>query len=318
MGVIARGLAAGAAGVTALNTAGYLDMALRARPASSAPADTVENLADRVGRELPGSRGERANRRTALGSLAGIGTGLLVGIGASVARAAGIRLPGVVAAAATGAVAMAASDVPMAALGITEPRRWSQPDWVADGVPHLAYGFAAHAVLNLDGSPDSAAATAQLPPSAGLVLRSALLGLATGARSSLGFAGPVLTAARGAGAGSAVTGRAGSTVAALSLAGELVADKLPQTPSRLDGPALPFRLVSGASGSAGLARRQHARVTLPLAAGLLGAWGGSFAGARWRASSARDRPDWQGALVEDGVALAVAALACLPGRHPKS
>ncbi len=38
------GAAAGAAGTTALNAVAYLDMAVRGRPASSTPEDTVERL----------------------------------------------------------------------------------------------------------------------------------------------------------------------------------------------------------------------------------------------------------------------------------
>ena len=317
MGVVGRGLAAGAAGVTALNTATYLDMALRARPASSTPEDTVDAVADRVGTDLPGSRGERANRRTALGALSGIATGLAVGVGASIARAAGIRLPGLVGAAATGATAMAAADLPTALLGVSDPRSWSSLDWTADAVPHLAYGIATHAVIDLDDSPDSARAEVQRRPSAGLLARSALLGLATGARSSLGLAGPVLTAPRATGVAGAVSGRAGSWVAATALVGELVGDKLPQTPSRLDGPGAPLRVVSAAGGASALARRQQARVGGPVLAGIAGAVVGTRGGASWRAWYADRAPDWQGALIEDGAALALTALACLPGRHPR-
>jgi hypothetical protein len=50
---LVRGAAAGAVGTTALNTATYLDMVLRARPASSTPQDTVEKLSDKAGVEVP-------------------------------------------------------------------------------------------------------------------------------------------------------------------------------------------------------------------------------------------------------------------------
>jgi hypothetical protein len=39
---VGHGLAAGTAGVTALNAITYLDMALRARPASGSPSQAVE------------------------------------------------------------------------------------------------------------------------------------------------------------------------------------------------------------------------------------------------------------------------------------
>jgi hypothetical protein len=35
---------------------------------------------------------------------------------------------------------MAAGDVPLARLGISDPRTWSRTDWISDVVPHLAYG----------------------------------------------------------------------------------------------------------------------------------------------------------------------------------
>ena len=46
------GAAAGAAGTTALNGVTYLDMAVRGRPASSTPEDTVDRLAEAVGVDI--------------------------------------------------------------------------------------------------------------------------------------------------------------------------------------------------------------------------------------------------------------------------
>ncbi len=37
---------------------------------------------------------------------------------------------------------MAASDVPIAALGVSDPRTWSLSDWASDVIPHLIYGVA--------------------------------------------------------------------------------------------------------------------------------------------------------------------------------
>ena len=36
---------------------------------------------------------------------------------------------------------MAASDIPIAALGVSDPATWGISGWVADIVPHLAYGL---------------------------------------------------------------------------------------------------------------------------------------------------------------------------------
>jgi hypothetical protein len=67
-----RGAVAGAAGVTALNAATYLDMAVRGRASGSAPQDLVEAVAGRAGVEIPGERDERGNRLAGLVAYAAI------------------------------------------------------------------------------------------------------------------------------------------------------------------------------------------------------------------------------------------------------
>jgi len=57
-----RGAAAGASGTTALNTLTYLVMVARARPASTTPEDTVEELSRRTGIDVPGAGKDRDNR----------------------------------------------------------------------------------------------------------------------------------------------------------------------------------------------------------------------------------------------------------------
>jgi hypothetical protein len=74
-----RGAAAGAAGTTALNAATYLDMAVRGRGNSSAPADLAEAVAERADVEIPGEGDERDNRLAGLGPLSGTGVGVVVG-----------------------------------------------------------------------------------------------------------------------------------------------------------------------------------------------------------------------------------------------
>ena len=61
------GVAAGAAGITALNAITYLDRAVRARPASDTPAQAVEQLAQKAGAGIPGEGDDRANRLGASG-----------------------------------------------------------------------------------------------------------------------------------------------------------------------------------------------------------------------------------------------------------
>jgi hypothetical protein len=145
---ILRGAAAGAAGTTALNAVTYLDMAWRGRPASSTPERTVETLADRAGQRIPGEGGTRDSRLTALGSLTGIATGVGIGVAGALLRAAGLRLPLAVGGPLLGAAAMAGTDLPMAALDVTDVREWSRDAWLADAVPHLVYGVVTAAVVH--------------------------------------------------------------------------------------------------------------------------------------------------------------------------
>lgn len=141
------GAAAGAAGTTALNTVTYLDMALRGRPASSTPEQTVDTLAARTGLSIPGDEDTRGNRLSALGALTGILAGVGAGAVLGAVRAAGWR-PGFLGTSiAAGTGALLVGNGPMTVLGVTDPRSWSGSDWVSDVVPHLAYGVVAGGVL---------------------------------------------------------------------------------------------------------------------------------------------------------------------------
>ncbi|GGP99722.1 hypothetical protein BKA00_005644 [Actinomadura coerulea] len=138
---ITRGLAAGAAGTTALNMVTYLDMAVRGRPASSTPEQSVEKLAGVAGVDL--GEGEKAeNRKAGLGAMLGFGTGLGAGLLYGLLAGRG-RFPRPVGAAVLTGLAMAGSSAPMTVLGLTDPREWSAADWASDVVPHLAYGAVA-------------------------------------------------------------------------------------------------------------------------------------------------------------------------------
>ena len=136
-----------------------------------------------------------------------------------------------------------------------------------------------------------------------LVVRSLLLGWAAGARSSLGPAGPTIAGPR------RPLVRAAAVV---SVAGEIVADKLPIAPSRLEhnGPLL--RAISGAIGASMLAARAGANPVAPALAGAVGGLVGAYGGAAWRSWAVGHLPDWQAAVVEDVVALTAATLACSP------
>lgn len=143
------GAIAGAAGTTALNALTYGDMALRGRPPSTAPERSVEQLMERLGLRVPGSEARRPHRTSGLGALLGMATGAGIGAVAGAARAAGVRLPLPVGAALTTGLAMTATNGPMTALGVTDPRAWTASDWASDVVPHVGYGVVTSTALRL-------------------------------------------------------------------------------------------------------------------------------------------------------------------------
>jgi hypothetical protein len=146
------GLAAGAAGTTALNVATYLDMVVRARPASSTPDDMVrraEELAHiSLSAEGPDSE-EARNRRSGLGALLGIAAGLGIGALYGLVRPELEDVPLPLLGVGAGLAANIGTTGPMVVLGITDPRDWPASSWVSDLVPHLAYGFVTAAVWEL-------------------------------------------------------------------------------------------------------------------------------------------------------------------------
>jgi hypothetical protein len=151
MRTLTRGALAGAAGTTALNAVTYTDMAVRGRPSSSTPEKTTELIAEKAHVEIGGSEEQRESRLSGLGALNGITVGVGVGIGVAaitaILREAGVRVPLWAGSAATGALAMAATDTPIARLGVSDPRTWSVTDWLTDAVPHLVYGVVTFAAL---------------------------------------------------------------------------------------------------------------------------------------------------------------------------
>jgi hypothetical protein len=141
------GIAAGAAGTTALNAVTYLDMAARARPASTTPDDTVRKAQELAGIDLGESTEDAENRRSALGALLGIASGVATGALYGLLRPRLRRVPLGVLGIGAGLAANVGTTGPMAALGVTDPRTWPADSWVSDLVPHLAYGLATAAVF---------------------------------------------------------------------------------------------------------------------------------------------------------------------------
>lgn len=146
-----HGMAAGAAGTTVLNAVTYLDMALRGRPASTTPEQTVRRTESltRVALSPQGLDSEPAgNRRSGLGALFGIAAGVGTGAVYGLMRPRLRRIPLAVMGLAAGVGANAGSAGPMTALGVTDPRQWPASSWVMDIVPHVAYGIVTAAVFD--------------------------------------------------------------------------------------------------------------------------------------------------------------------------
>jgi hypothetical protein len=145
---LGRGAIAGAVGTTALNTATYIDMVLRGRPASSTPEQTVERGAELLGVTVPGDEPHREARESGLGPLLGTAAGIGAGLALGLLRGAG-RPRGRAGTFGVAAVlAMIAGNGPMTVLGVTDPRTWSAADWLADVVPHAMYALAATATFD--------------------------------------------------------------------------------------------------------------------------------------------------------------------------
>jgi hypothetical protein len=142
------GAAAGAAGTTALHATTYLDMVVRARPASTTPEETMQRLSDLAHVPVPGDEAERRNRLAGLGALTGLVAGIAAGGFLGVVRAEGWRPRPSVGVLGATVVALLVGNVPMTVSGVTDPRTWSAGDWAADLVPHAAYGVVTAGVLN--------------------------------------------------------------------------------------------------------------------------------------------------------------------------
>jgi len=102
----------------------------------------------------------------------------------------------------------------------------------------------------------------------------------------------------------------GSSVAAYILAvfaiGELIADKLPMTPSRIKPPGLIIRLVTGGLSGAALCAAANQSLVIGGALGGLGGLIGALIGyqVRTRLVRALRVPDFVIALLEDAIAIA--------------
>jgi uncharacterized membrane protein len=333
---------AGAAGTTALNAVGYGDMSLRGRPASSTPEQVVERLARRSGLTIAGTGEARQSRLEGLGALSGMATGVTVGVAAGQWQGAVRRLGPLAGPAAIGGAAMLATDLTVAALGVSDPRTWDAASWVSDALPHLAFGAVAYAALA--GRPSGSAASAKTPPAAtrevgedsaagrqqrgagdpgegavaasppaqpetpgpALLGRAAALGAATGMRSTVALAALILR--RNDGLPTSLRHPAARPAAVIADGGELVIDKLPMAPSRLEPPGLAGRVVSASVAAAVLARSGHRRPIPAMAIASAAALASAKICHDARAALARHLPDPAIAVAEDALAIGLAAL----------
>ncbi|MEV0607234.1 hypothetical protein AB0I61_12785 [Polymorphospora rubra] len=148
--------------------------------------------------------------------------------------------------------------------------------------------------------------------------RAVALGAATGGRSMTGLAAVTLTTPPGT---TNRRGRPARVAALLAAAGELVADKNPRTPSRLDPVPLAGRLGTGVLAAVLLARRSGSRPLVPVLLACAGVVAASVAGVSWRAYASRRGHPALAALAEDVVTVGLATAAVrgtghrMPGRH---
>jgi uncharacterized membrane protein len=148
----------------------------------------------------------------------------------------------------------------------------------------------------------------------------AVIGIATGGRTSAGLAALAWTAPAGDLSRSSASAapkplalfqkKFSKPVQTVALVGELVGDKLPSTPSRLERAPLISRISTGSTAATALAQRHDEAVWPAAGLGAVGAAAGSWLGSRWRRRAARrGQRDLGPALLEDAVTLLLAAYA---------
>jgi len=142
------GAAAGAAGTSALNVIGYLDIALRGRATSTTPERTVEAMSRLFRITVPGTGDILANRISGLGALTGYAAGIGMGVILGLAYALGWQPRPLVTTLVATALALIGTNGPMTVLGVTNPWTWGVVGWISDLIPHLGYGIVTALVLH--------------------------------------------------------------------------------------------------------------------------------------------------------------------------
>ncbi|WNO76707.1 hypothetical protein [Streptomyces sp. AM8-1-1] len=142
-----HGAVAGLAGTTALNIAGYAEIAFRGRPVSETPEITVRTLAEKLHIRIPGVDEVRENRIAGLAPLTGYTVGLCMGAALSVVQAAGWPPTKASRYAFASLFALTVTNAPIMLLGISDPRTWAPSDWVSDIIPHVLFAAVTVRVL---------------------------------------------------------------------------------------------------------------------------------------------------------------------------
>jgi uncharacterized membrane protein len=140
----------------------------------------------------------------------------------------------------------------------------------------------------------------------------AALGAATGLRSTVALA--ALVVRRDDGLPAALRHPAAQAAATIACAGELVADKLPATPSRLSPRGLASRLIAASLAAAVLARREARNPVPAVVIASAAALAAAKIGHDTRGGLDRRFPDLAVAVAEDGLAIALAALGSRSGQ----
>lgn len=148
MNRLTAGVVAGALGTLVLDAATYADVALRGRPTSTVPAETVGKLAERFGVDLGGGDEKAANRRSGLGALLGYAVGIGTGVVVALVRPQWSQVPTVPFGLGVAAAVMVVANAPAIATGSTDPREWGLSGWLADIVPHVLYGVTTAAAVD--------------------------------------------------------------------------------------------------------------------------------------------------------------------------
>lgn len=153
------------------------------------------------------------------------------------------------------------------------------------------------------------------------IARAAAIGIVAGLRSQVPLALIAGAARLATGSGlrppfDRLTTRSTTAALGISAAGEIVVDKLPVVPNRLQPGPLAGRLLFGALAAAALADLAGATRGPAALAGAAGAAVGSVVGRQWRVGVAEqtDLPDFIPAVIEDAAALALGA--AIVGANP--